>query len=77
VGTPTGPPPFSVCGRPTVRKAQLPGGMGMTREANADGRKAAGNHDDETPPPPGGSLWITGRIPGLVPGRESGLTRVR
>jgi len=27
-------------GKPTVRKAELPGGRGMTREANAGRRKA-------------------------------------
>ena len=34
-----------VGGKPTVRRAQLPGGNRMTREANAGGRKAAGNRD--------------------------------
>jgi hypothetical protein len=32
-----------VAGKPTVRKAQFPGGNRMTRQANAGGRKAAGN----------------------------------
>jgi len=32
-----------VAGRPTVRKAQFPSGRRMTQEANAGGRKAAGN----------------------------------
>jgi hypothetical protein len=54
-------------GKPTVRKAQFPGGNRMTREANAGGRKAAGNRDVK-----GWSLcWlsrITGRIPGWCPG---------
>lgn len=30
-------------GGPTVRKADIPSGQRMTREANAGGRKAAGN----------------------------------
>jgi hypothetical protein len=32
-------------GRPTVRKVELPSGRRMTQEANADGRKAAGNRE--------------------------------
>jgi hypothetical protein len=32
-----------VVGGPTVRKADVPSGEGMTREANAGGRKATGN----------------------------------
>jgi len=32
-------------GRPDVRKAQFPSGRRKTREANAGGRKAAGNRD--------------------------------
>ena len=36
-----------VPGKPTVRKAQIPGGNRMTREANAGGRKAAGNRDTD------------------------------
>jgi hypothetical protein len=34
-----------VIGGPTVRKAELPSGEGMTREANAGRRKATGNRD--------------------------------
>ena len=34
-----------VVGGSTVRKADVPGGAGMTREANAGSRKATGNHD--------------------------------
>ena len=34
-----------VVGGPTVRKAELPSGRRMTREANAGGRKATGNRD--------------------------------
>ena len=53
-------------GQPTMRKAQFPGGLRMTREANAGGRKAAGNRDEC-----GRSLRrpcrITGRIPGGCP----------
>src|SRR6516165_9139090 len=40
-----GPGAQVVPGKPTVRKAQVPGGNRMTREANAGGRKAAGNRD--------------------------------
>jgi hypothetical protein len=39
-GNPDGVRPLLVGGKPTVRKAQLPGGNRMTREANAGGRKA-------------------------------------
>src|SRR5664279_5034019 len=45
VVTPTGSGPDGWSGRPTVRKAESLGGDGMTREANAGGRKAAGNRD--------------------------------
>lgn len=38
-------------GRPTVRNAELHGGRRMTREANAGGRKAAGNRDRMLAPP--------------------------
>lgn len=34
-----------VVGGLTVREADVPSGEGMTREANAGGRKAPGNHD--------------------------------
>src|SRR5664279_994648 len=44
------------------------------QEANAGGGNAAGNHESRTSPF-SWSSWITGRIPGLVPGRESALTR--
>src|SRR5258708_27403825 len=45
----------------------------MPKKRNAGGRKAAGKRGSMTGPSAG---WprITGRIPGLVPGRESGLT---
>jgi hypothetical protein len=43
------------------------------QEASAGGRKATGNRDTMTGPF-SWSLRITGRIPGCVPGRESGLT---
>lgn len=48
-------------GKPTVRKAQSRGGRRMVQEANAGGRKAAGNRDVMTAPS-GGRLRITGRI---------------
>ena len=63
-----------MAGKPTVRRAQLPRREQDDREANAGGRKAAGNRDEPTQSSSWWS-WITGRIPGLVPGRESGLTR--
>jgi hypothetical protein len=44
------------------------------REANAGGRKATGNLDVMVGPS-SRSSWITGRISGLVPGPERGLTR--
>jgi hypothetical protein len=40
-----------VVGGLTVRKADVPSGEGMTREANAGGRKAAGNHGSVTDAP--------------------------
>jgi hypothetical protein len=42
---PSGSGRQAAAGQPTVRKAQFPGGNRMTREANAGGRKAAGNRD--------------------------------
>jgi hypothetical protein len=39
--------PVFVVGGLTVRKAEVPSGAGMTREANAGRRKATGNHDVE------------------------------
>jgi hypothetical protein len=63
-------------GKPTVRKAELRGGRRMTQEANAGGRKAAGNRDDATIPP---SLvshnWPDTGI--RCPGLERELTWVR
>ena len=52
--------PGRVSGRPPVRNAQLPGGHRMTQEANAGGRKAAGNRDGEAGPSSRSSR-ITGR----------------
>lgn len=37
-----------VVGGLTVRKAEVPSGEGMTREANAGSRKATGNRDGMT-----------------------------
>ena len=65
--------PAHWAGKPTVRNAQLPGGDRMTNKPNAGGGNAAGNHESRTSPS-SWSSWITGRIPGLVPGRESALT---
>jgi hypothetical protein len=42
VETPSGS--GSVSGKPTVRRAQLPGGHRMTKKQNAGSRKAPGNH---------------------------------
>jgi hypothetical protein len=39
-----------VGGKPTVRKAQSLGGNRMTRDANAGGRKAAGNRESGAGP---------------------------
>jgi hypothetical protein len=57
-------------GKPTARKAQLPGGHRMTKKANASSRKAAGNRDRIVVP----FTWlsrITGWIPSPMLGRES------
>jgi hypothetical protein len=67
VETPSGSGRQAAPGKPTVRKAQLPSGNRMTREANAGGRKAAGNRDIKGWPSAGRSR-ITGRIPGWCPG---------
>jgi len=69
------PGPGVVPGKPTVRKAQFPGGNRMTRQANAGGRKAAGTRDAWLAPP----LAVPDNWPdtGLVPGPERALTRVR
>ena len=65
---------LGVFGKPTVRRAQLPGGYRMTEKRVPVAERATGNHAGLASPPAGG-WWITGRIPGLVPGRESVLTR--
>jgi hypothetical protein len=64
-----------VPGKPTVRKAQVLGGNRMAREANAGGRKAAGNQGVRLAPP----LVVLGNWPdtGRVPGPERALTRAR
>src|ERR1019366_9656496 len=76
VVTPSGSGHECVSGKPTVRKAQSPGGYGMTREANACRPK--GDRKPGTvwsaPPPVVSDNWPdTGR----VPGPEGVLTRVR
>ena len=53
-------------GRPTVREAEFPSGRRKTREANAGGRKAAGNREPGAGSSASGPR-ITGRI-GLLPG---------
>lgn len=62
-----------MAGKPTVRRAQLPGGQRMTekRTPAAERRQETIAADQSS----NWSRWITGRIPGLVPGRESALTR--
>jgi len=75
VTTPLGSESSDALGKPTVRKARLPSGRRMAQEANAGGRKAAGNRDTI------GQLlrWlsrITGRIRAL-PGPERVLTWAR
>ncbi len=64
VETPSGSGPCRT-GKPTVRKAQSPGGKRMVQEANAGGRKATGNRDRWPAPPPVVSHnWPdTGRCP--------------
>jgi hypothetical protein len=65
--------PVGVFGKPTVRRAQLPGGCGMTEK-----RMPVAETRRETMgagPVSNWSSWITGRIPGLVPGPERTLTR--
>jgi len=47
-------------GQSTVRKTQFPGGHRMTREANADGRKAAGNLDTLVGPSADGPGQLVG-----------------
>jgi hypothetical protein len=63
-----------LAGKPTVRRAQLPVGQRMTEK-----RMPVAERQREPTTvgagPSAGWSWITGRIPGLVPGRESGLTR--
>src|SRR5207344_2042472 len=65
---------LGVSGKPTVRGAQLPGGNRMTEKRNAGCRKTTGKRDMMAGSSSRPSR-ITGRIPGLVPGRESVLTR--
>ena len=69
--TPLGSAPVR-CGRPIVRGAESPGGTGcprsQCRRPKGDGKTSA------VIPVPLPGRCITGRIPGLVPGRESALT---
>ena len=61
-------------GKPTARRAQFPGGNRMTG-AKCRQPKGSGKPGHDGPAPPDWLSWITGRISGLVPGRESALTR--
>jgi len=73
VETPSGSGRQVVPGKPTVRKAQVPGGNRVTEK-----RMPVAERQQET-----GTWWlalrwpcrITGRIPGRVPGPERALTR--
>ena len=67
VVTPSGSGRQDASGQSTVRKTQFPGGIRMTREANAGGRKAAGNRDNRRPLRR--QSRITGRI-GRCPTRK-------
>ena len=60
--------PAFVAGELTVRKADVPSGRRMTREANAGGRKTAGNHDVMTRLPL--VVVITGRIEAAASARK-------
>jgi hypothetical protein len=63
-------------GKPTVRKAQLPGRE--QDDPRSECRWPKGDRKPRPrPDPPIRGLRITGRIPGRVPGCESRLTRVR
>lgn len=67
-------PAMVVAGKPTARNAELPGGDGMTREANAGRRKATGNRDRWLAPPP----VVSDNWPDRADARpERVLTRVR
>src|SRR5262249_21608940 len=57
-------PDACVPGKPTVRKAQVPGGNRMTRQADAGGRKAAGNRGTMAGPP----LAVPDNWPEIGPG---------
>jgi hypothetical protein len=61
------------CGRPIVRGAESPGGTGCPR-SECRWPKGSRKPAPSCPVLPPGGAWITGRIPGLVPGRESALT---
>jgi hypothetical protein len=63
-----------LAGKPTVRKAQSPGGNLMTEKRNAGSRKATGNRDMMAGPFSRSSR-ITGWIRDFVPGPERVLTR--
>ena len=73
VGTPSGSGPFG-SGKPTARRAQLLGGNRMTEKRTpvAERQRETGT---SMAGPSSRPSRITGRIPGLVPGRESVLTR--
>jgi hypothetical protein len=67
------PPSNETVGRPTVRDVEFLSGPGWLNKRMPVRRKATGNQDSD-----GQFLrwpsWITGRIPGLVPGPERGQT---
>ena len=65
-----------MAGKPTVRRAQLPGGNRMTEKRMPVAERQRETTTEMAGPSAGGS-WITGRIPGRVPGRESDADAVR
>jgi hypothetical protein len=74
VETPSGPLHCWCGGRPTVRDAESRGGNRTPKKRMpvAERQQESGTSDRRSLQPVGSR--ITGRIPGLVPGRESGLT---
>ena len=71
--TPLGSPPSSGGAAGRSQEGRDPRAGQDAQEANAGGRKAAGNQRRHARLSRRGRS-ITGRIPGLVPGRESALT---
>ena len=70
---PSGPRRLWCCGKPTVRGAEFRGGNRTPKKQMPAAERQQENGSIVSGPSTGRSR-ITGRIPGLVPGRESGLT---